>query len=776
MTEREPPRNFLEQIVESHLRDGTHGGQVVTRFPPEPNGYLHIGHAKSICLNFGIAQKYGGVCHLRMDDTNPLAEEVEFVESIQADVRWLGFDWGEHFFFASAYYERLYELAVGLIKAGKAYVDDQSVEAIRAGRGTLTAPGTPSPWRDRSVEENLSLFAQMRAGAFPDGSKVLRAKIDMGARNILMRDPLMYRIRHAHHHRTGDTWCIYPMYDFAHGLSDAIEGITHSICTLEFENNRELYDWFVANTGIQPQPKQYEFARLNIDYMVMSKRKLKQLVDEAHVDGWDDPRMPTVAGLRRRGFTPESIRAFAEMVGVTKANTTIDYAKLEFAIRDDLNHTVSRVMAVVDPLEVVITNYPEGQTESLDCALYPHDHPLEGSRAVPFGRTIYIDRSDFAAEPPKGWRRLAPGVEVRLRYAYFVTCERVITDADGQVVRLECRYDPATRGGAAPDNRKVAGTLHWVAAEGAVPAEFRLYDRLFTEAAPGARTGDPLDDLNPESLTVQRGWVEPSIAAHPAGTRYQFERTGYFISDSEDSQPGGLVFNRIVTLRDTWAKQVSKADAAPAAASQAPAARRAEKARPAKRTKAQIRAHERAADPALAARYATYQADLGLDEETADLLTGEAAVADLFDQARAAYAGDLAGLAKWFVNELAGALGDRDTATLPTDGAALAALVALVDAGTVTSRAAKDVLEVLLAEGGAPAAIVKARGLEVLDDSDALARTIDGVVAAHADMAARFRGGEQKLFGFFIGQVMQATGGKADPKAVRALLTARLTA
>ena len=773
------PRNFLEQIVEGHLQQGTHGGRVVTRFPPEPNGYLHLGHAKAITVNFGLARRYGGRCHLRMDDTNPTTEETEYVESIQDDVRWLGGEWGEHFYYASDYFERLYELAIVLIDKGLAFVDDESVDEIREHRGTIKVAGTPSRNRDRSVAENRDLFARMRAGEFPDGSRVLRAKIDMSAANILMRDPLMYRIRHAHHHRTGDKWCIYPMYDYAHGLSDAIEGITHSICTLEFENNRDLYDWFVANTGIQPVPRQYEFARLNVDYTVLSKRRLIQLAQD-QLTGWDDPRMPTIAGLRRRGIRAEALRAFCEDVGVTKTNSMVDVGRLESCIRDDLNHLVPRVMAVVDPLELVIETYPEGEGEVFDAALYPHDHPLEGTRAVPFTRTLYIERDDFAVDPPKGWHRLAPGVEVRLRYAYFVTCTGFDTDADGKVIRVRASHDPASRKGEAADGRKVKGTLHWVSATRSLPAEFRLYDRLFTAPAPGDRTGDYLDDLNPESLVVRPGFIEPSVAAEAQGSRYQFERVGYFIGDVKDCAPDHLVFNRIVTLRDSWAKQTKVEAPVAEAPTQAglaeAAARRAEKARPGKRTKTHIRAANREADAVLAARFDAWQTELGLDGEQADLLTGDRGLSDLFEAAAAAYAGPLFELVKWTTNILVGAVGEADFATLPFDGGAFARLVALVDAGEISLRAAKDVLAELVAKGGEPTEIVDRLGLRAEADAGTLDTLIAQVFEAQADFVARFRAGETKLLGFLIGQVMQASGGKADPKAARAAVVAALGA
>ncbi|HSL19781.1 MAG TPA: glutamine--tRNA ligase/YqeY domain fusion protein [Methylomirabilota bacterium] len=543
--------DFIRDIVRADLASGKHE-TVVTRFPPEPNGYLHIGHSKSICLNFGIARETGGRCHLRFDDTNPIKEEMEYIESIQRDVRWLGFDWGEHLYYASDYFETLYEWAEELVSAGKAYVDDLSAEEIRAHRGTLTEPGTPSPYRDRGVDENLDLFRRMRAGEFPDGSRVLRARIDMASGNINLRDPVLYRILHASHPRTGDAWCIYPTYDFAHGQSDAIEHITHSLCTLEFEDHRPLYDWFIRNLPVPSEPRQIEFARLNLSSTVLSKRRLLRLVKEGHVAGWDDPRMPTLSGIRRRGVPPEALRNLVERVGVAKRDSVVDVALYEHCVREILNRTAERRMAVLRPLKVVLTNYPEGETEALEAVNNPED-PEAGTRTVPFGRELFIERDDFMEDPPGKFFRLAPGREVRLRYAYFVTCHEVVKDGSGEIVELRCTYDPATRGGDAPDGRKVKATLHWVSAADAVAAEVRLYDHLFTTESPGA-DGDFIADLNPASLEVVTGaLVEPSLAGLAAGERVQFERLGYFAVDP-DATPDRPVFNRTVTLRDTWAK------------------------------------------------------------------------------------------------------------------------------------------------------------------------------------------------------------------------------
>jgi glutaminyl-tRNA synthetase len=548
------PLDFIRAIVNEDVAAGRHGGRVATRFPPEPNGYLHIGHAKAICLDFGVAAEHGGICNLRFDDTNPVKEDVEYVDAIKEDVEWLGFHWNAELF-ASDYFERLYRFAVELIRRDLAYVDSLSADEIRAHRGTLTEPGRNSPYRDRPVEESLDLFARMRAGEFPDGAHVLRAKIDMASPNMNMRDPTLYRIRHAAHHRTGDAWCIYPMYDYAHPLSDAIEGITHSFCTLEYEDHRPLYDWVVDRLVEGDKPQQYEFARLNLNYTVMSKRKLLQLVQQKHVSGWDDPRMPTISGLRRRGYTPESIRDFCARIGVAKKENVIDVAQLEHSVREDLNRRAPRVMAVLRPLRVVLTNYPEGQVEEVDVINNPED-AAAGTRKVPFSRVLYIERDDFLEDPPKKFFRLAPGREVRLRCAYFITCTGVVKDASGEIVELRCTYDPATRGGDAPDGRRVKATLHWVSAAHAVPIEVRLYDRLFSVPDPEdtAEGGTFLDHLNPDSLEVLTGCQgEPSLASAPAGARFQFERLGYFAVDP-DSCPGAPVFNRTVSLRDTWAK------------------------------------------------------------------------------------------------------------------------------------------------------------------------------------------------------------------------------
>ena len=795
---RTPGTDFIRAIVARHQEDGTYGARVETRFPPEPNGYLHIGHAKSIVLNFGLAAENGGVCHLRFDDTNPLTEDMKYVDSIQDSVRWLGYDWGEHLYFASDHFERLYECAEILIGKGKAYVDEQSEEQIREGRGTVTKPGSESPYRDRSAEENLDLFRRMKAGDFEDGTLVLRAKIDMAHPNMIMRDPVLYRIRHAEHYRRGDEWCIYPLYDFTHCLSDAFEDITHSVCTLEFENNREIYDWLLEEVGFQePRTHQYEMARLNLDYTVLSKRKLIRLVEEGHVEGWDDPRLPTMAGLRRRGVPPEAIRSFCEMIGVAKADSRVDMGKLEYSIRDYLNYTAPRVMCVLQPLKVVVTNYPEGQVEELDAPYFPRDVGREGSRAVPFSREIYIERDDFQREPQSGFYRLAPGREVRLRYGYFIKCEEVIEDpGTGEVVELRCTYDPETKGGSAPDGRKVKGTIHWVSAEHSLPAEVRLYDRLFRVPDPEdvAEGEDLTSSLNPDSRSVLAGSrIEPSVADDPPGTGYQFERQGYFMPDPVDSTPEALVFNRTVTLRDTWAK-ISAAEADRAVGSspeggagevdgeaivaEAGAATAAEEGDDeARRGRgspgADARDRARRKWPELAETRDRYQSELGLGAENADLLTGSRELASFFEDAIRDH-DNPAGVATWVVNELLRELKERPLEALPFGGAELGALIRLVDEGTISHTAAKDVFERMLESGVDPREAVKSLGLEKVADPGALIPLVEGLLAEYPDKAEEYRGGKSGLMGFFVGQIMRETKGAADPKVVQDLFAERL--
>ena len=757
--------DFIRQIIEDDLRAGKHGGKVVTRFPPEPNGYAHIGHAKSICLNFGIAQEYGGRCHLRFDDTNPETEDMEYVKAFIEDIKWLGFDWGEHLYYASDYFEQMYEYAEELIKKGLAYVDSSTEEEIREARGTLTEPGRPTKYRDRSVEENLDLFRRMRAGEFPDGAHVLRGKIDLASPNMLMRDPIFYRIRHAEHYRRGTDWCIYPLYDYAHALEDAIEGVTHSLCTLEFDNNREIYDWLIANVSVPSRPRQYEFARLSVDYMMTSKRKLLQLVNEGYVTGWDDPRMPTIAGMRRRGVTPEAIRNFCDMVGVSKANSRVDIAKLEYAIRDDLNARVRRVLAVSRPLKVVITNYPEGKTEEIDAPYYPRDVALEGSRPLPFSREIYIERDDFMENPPPEFFRLAPGREVRLRYAYIIRCDEVVKDASGEVVELRCTYDPETRGGAAK-GRNVKGTIHWVSAAHAVPCEFRLYDRLFK--VPDPEEGEDFrNNLNPESLVVRHGYIEPSVRSDPPGERYQFERLGFFCSDIKDSSAEHLVYNRIVTLRDTWAR-VSGAQTVDTG--------RPERKEAQARERASARAGAAAAQQprVLNETARRYVEQHELDEVEAEVLSRDAAISRFFETAVAQGAPPRA-VAKWMVNELPRELKGRTVNDLPFTAAQFAALIMLIEQGVISNTAGKEVLAEMAETGAPPAEIVETRGLRQISDANELRPIVDEIVSANPDKAEAYRSGRTGLLGFFVGQVMSRTGGRANPELVKNIVEEQLT-
>lgn len=780
-TGNEPTRsNFIRDIVDEDLATGRHK-RVVTRFPPEPNGYLHIGHAKSICLNFGIARDYAmrGVpscCHLRFDDTNPTREDVEYVEAIKRDIQWLGFDWGDKLFFASDYFERMYEIALFLIRQDQAYVDSSTLEEIRQQRGTLTEPGQPNRFRQRCVDENLDLFARMRKGEFPDGTHVLRAKIDLAAKNMLMRDPVLYRIRHAHHHRTGNAWCIYPMYDYAHPLSDAFEHITHSICTLEFENNREFYDWLIgqAQPLLQAVPHQYEFARLSLACTMMSKRNLLKLVEEKVVSGWDDPRMPTIAGLRRRGYTPEAIRDFADMIGVAKANSQVDFEKLEYCIRNDLNHRAPRRMCVLEPLLVVLSNYPQGQTEEVIAQDFPAEVNRPGSRSLRFSRTLWIDRQDFAEVPQKGFHRLSPGQEVRLLYAYVIRCDEVVKDATGQVIELRCSFDPESRSGET--SRRVKGNIHWVEAASALPCEVRLYDRLFVSEQPGD-THDFHEDLNPESLKVhQTAFVEPTVAADPPGFRYQFARQGYFSRDPVEV--GALVFNRIVGLRDSWAKQNQPemenkpVDAQTAQDSEIQTVE-ADKCRPQKKTRAQFRAAAREKDPRLAACYARYLGDWGLGEEEADVLSGETAIADFFEAACATYPKPQS-LAKWMMGEVLRAAKDRPLGEWSLRPEQLAQVAQRVDAGDISVGAGKTLLADLLQSGGDVNALVEKLGLRKLSDEAALLAVLDKILAEQAENVARYKAGKKTLLGFFVGQVLKATSGAADPALLRTLVLQRL--
>ena len=760
-------RDFIREMVEEDLRTGKYAERVATRFPPEPNGYLHIGHAKSICLNFGLASEYSGHCNLRFDDTNPTTEDPEYVDSIQDDIHWLGFDWLDNRFFASDYFERLYGYAIELVEQGDAYVDSLSEAEIREYRGTVTEPGRNSPYRERGVEENLDLLHRMRAGEFADGEHVLRAKIDMAAANMKMRDPLLYRIRHAHHYRTGDDWCIYPMYDFAHCLSDAIEGITHSLCTLEFENNREIYDWILERTSVdRPLPEQTEFARLNLSYTVLSKRRLLELVEGGYVDGWDDPRMPTLSGLRRRGYTPASIRNFCDSIGVAKANSVVDVAQLEHAIRDDLNYLAPRLLCVLDPVKVVITNYPEGESELLEAPYFPADIGKEGSRPLPFSREILIERSDFSEEPPKGYRRMAPGREIRLRYAYIVRCEDVVRDeSSGEIREIHCTYDPDTKGGSAPDGRKIAGTIHWVSAEHAVPIETRLYDRLFDDPRPDRGKGGPdfKEFLNPDSLRIlTTSRAEPSVLDFAPGSHLQFERQGFFYRDPGATVDGPPVFNLTVGLRDTWEKRSAKTPTSEQPEStESPKTDQATAGAP-----RPLSGEEKDLRDDLVERFS-------LSADTAEQLARDPKAAEFFE-ATVQKHDNAASIANWIVNELRGEI-RRSGETQPRlSPGQLAELVAIVDSGQISSKIAKELLAEMLETGEDPATLVERHGLHQISDEKELASIIERVLAEQADNVEAYRSGKTSLRGHFVGQVMKATGGRANPQLVQKILDEHL--
>ncbi|MEM9876303.1 MAG: glutamine--tRNA ligase/YqeY domain fusion protein [Myxococcota bacterium] len=769
------PSHFIADIIAADLDAGRHD-RVVTRFPPEPNGYPHIGHAKSICLNFALAERFGGRCHLRFDDTNPDRESMEYVEAMKRDIAWLGFDWGEHLYFASDYYEWLYDCAVALIDQGLAYVDSLDEETMRAYRGTITEAGRPSPHRNRSVAENRSLFSRMRAGEFNEGEHVLRAKIDMAAANMKLRDPVLYRIKRARHYRRGDDWVIYPLYDFTHCLSDAREQITHSLCTLEFENNRAIYDWILEHLELPPyesgtRPHQYEFARLALSHTLMSKRKLLELVEQGLVEGWDDPRMPTLAGLRRRGYTPAAIRAFADMIGVAKNNSVVDLGKLEYCIREDLNPRAPRVMCVLDPLPLIVENFPaDAPPQMFDAPLFPPDVGRPGSRPVTFARELLIERSDFMRDPPRTFHRLAPGAEVRLRYAYIVTCTGFDEDEHGEVVAVRCRFDPDTAGGRAP--RRVRGTIHWVARDHAVDVEVRCYDRLFAVAQPREAS-----EVNPDSLRVVTGKLEghgPTLTE----THLQFERQGYFVRDP-DATAARLVFNRTVSLKDSWAKRAVTAgttsSSGEAGSEEAGARPRdtlpRDAATPASSPTVTSRPTPSPAAEALRAAHLVDGAPV-IAIEDAERLVAHPHLASLFAEAVAAAPSRSEALARWTVNEVAAATkGDPPTRGGLT-GAALATLVAMVADGRLSVAAAKSVLDALVRDGGDPEAIVAAQGLERIGD-EAIATSVVEVVTQHPDEVARYRAGEKKLLGFLLGRVMRATGGRADAgTARRALLKA----
>ena len=788
--------DFIRAMVAGDVAAGKSGGVVATRFPPEPNGFLHIGHSTAICLDFAVAQEYAGTCNLRFDDTNPTTEDERYARSIEEDVRWLGFEWNGPSRYVSDYFEQLYRHALQLIRDGKAYVDSSSLEEIRAGRGTVTEAGTPSPYRDRSIEESLDLFERMRAGEFEDGAHVLRARIDMAAANMKMRDPLLYRIRHATHYRTGDEWPIYPMYDWAHPLSDAIEGITHSLCTLEFLPNHALYDWVVDNTrpdveagepgGWEPRPRQTEFARLNLDYTVMSKRKLAQLVSEGRepgfwgVDGWDDPRMPTLTGLRRRGVTAAAIRRFSNLVGIAKADKRVDIGTLEHVVRDDLNRRAPRRMCVLQPLCLEIENYPKGETEWLEVPDFPPDVGKPGSRKVPFSGELLIEKHDFAEDPPEGYRRLAPGREVRLKYGYLVTFKEIVRDPkSGRIWKIRCTYDPESRGGSVPDGRKVSGTIHWVSYPEALPCEARLYDRLFSVPNPEG-DADFHEHLNPMSLViVPEARVEPSVAEDPPGTHYQFERLGYFIRDTDEGEDGRPVYNRTVELKDPWARRQIQDELPPPDQPIEAASGGAEKAETdapqvvGEDTGRRERDGLRRRIPELAERFERYMTELGLPEEDADILTGDLAIAGFFEAALAENRPPRA-VANWVVNELLRELKGRSVDEIPIGGSELGRLVEMVEEGAISGRIAKDVFGRLVEEGGDPEEIVRSEGLEQISDPRELEALVERAIEEHPGQATRYREGQEGLLGFFVGQVMRATDGKANPELVDRLVRERL--
>lgn len=761
----EKSADFIRSIIEEDLRNNKHGGKIVTRFPPEPNGYLHIGHAKSICLNFGLAKEYKGVCHLRFDDTDPVKEEALFEESIKDAVRWLGFDWGERLFHASDYFDELYDLALQLIEKKKAYVCSLDIEEIRKYRGSVTEAGKNSPYRNRSIEENLELFSKMKAGQFKDGEHVLRAKIDMASPNMKMRDPLLYRIRHVPHHMTGNKWCIYPLYDFTHCLSDSIEGITHSICTLEFENNRELYDWIIEELDMPNKPKQYEFARLNINYAVMSKRKILTLVEGKHVEGWDDPRLLTIAGLRRRGYTPESIRNFCARVGIAKANSTVDTAQLEFEIRDDLNGKAPRALAVLNPLKAIITNYPEEKTEQITAPYFPEDIPKDEFRQVPFAREIYIERDDFMENPSKGFFRLSPNGEVRLRYAYIIRCNEVVKNEKGEIVLLKCTYDEKTKMGENPyDSRKIKGVIHWVSAKHALAIETRLYDRLFTVEDPGeGGHEDYLSHINQNSLVIYRNsFIEPSIKGSPPETHFQFERLGYFVTDMKDSSFEKMVFNRTAPLKDSWNKKklFRKSESSSLKEN---AARQKEKRISPKETKISL-------NQAQNEIFLRYKNETLLPEDYAVLLAQNKKLSSYFDRAVQSY-GNPSAIANWMINEL---LGKWNQPLPPIEAERLAMLIKFIDEEKISSKIAKNIFEEMLSSNKSPKEIIEEKGWQEIRDENLLSSIIDTLIDNHPDIVKQIKAGRDKRISFFIGQIMKITHGKACPKLVNRLLAEKL--
>ncbi len=746
-------KDFLRSIVEEDLKSGKYN-EVITRFPPEPNGFPHIGHAKSICINFGIASDYKGHCNLRMDDTNPTKEDTKYVEALKDAVQWLGFDWGENVYFTSDYFSKIHEYAVQLIKMGKAYVDSVDEEEMRELRGTVTQEGKRSQYASRSVEENLALFEKMKNGEFKDGEHVLRAKIDMGAANMKMRDPLLYRIRHAHHFRTGDEWCIYPMYDFAHCLSDYIEGVSHSICTLEFENNRDIYNWVLDTLGLElPRPYQHEFARLGINYTVMSKRKLLELVEEGVVSGWDDPRMPTIAGYKRRGYTKESILNFCDQIGVAKANSMVDVAQLEFCIRDDLNRKVPRVLAVLDPLKVTIVNY-EG-SEVIDAPYYPHDVPKEGSRDLPFSNELYIERDDFCENPPKGYFRLTPTQPVRLRHGYIITCKEVIKDENGKVVELKVEYNADSKSGSDTSGIKVKSAIQWVSAAQAIKAEVRVYDRLYASEAP-----EGMEDLNSNSLTVIKNTlIEPAIVSEKIDERFQFERQGYFYADPIDYTTEKPVFNKIVGLKDSWGKKETKPKEKVESKKQA--------------NKVQIKGEVEAMNEAQQSLFDKYTNEYNLNAEVSNIIARDEKLSSFYAESLKELNSPVA-LANIIVTEVARELKEKSIDELKFTASQIAQLVKMLDEKTISSKIAKQVFEEMVKTGDNPSKIVEDKGLVQISDPAVILPIIDEVISKNPDNVEKFKAGNNKLLGFFVGQTLKATGGKANPQVVNKLVALQL--
>ena len=748
-------KDFLRTIVEEDLKAGKYK-EVITRFPPEPNGFPHIGHAKSICINFGIAKDYNGHCNLRMDDTNPTKEDTKYVEALKDAVQWLGFNWGENVYFTSDYFSKIYDYAVKLIKMNKAYVDSLTEEEIREYRGTVTQAGKRSIYAQRTVEENLDLLERMKNGEFKDGEHVLRAKIDMSAANMKMRDPLLYRIRHAHHFRTGDDWCIYPMYDFAHCLSDYIEGVSHSICTLEFENNRDIYDWLLDTLELKlPRPYQHEFARLGINYTVMSKRKLLDLVNGEYVSGWDDPRMPTIAGYKRRGYTKESILNFCDQIGIAKANSMVDVAQLEFCIRDDLNQKVPRVLCVMDPLKVTIENY-EG-SEEIDAPYYPHDVPKDGSRKLPFSKNIYIERDDFMENPPKGYFRLTPEQPVRLRHGYIIACKEVIKNLDGKIIEIKAEYYPESKSGSDTSGIKVNSAIQWVSAKEAKTVELRVYDRLFKNEAP-----EGLEDLNPDSLKIiKNALVEPAVITDKIDERFQFERQGYFYADPIDYTNEKPVFNKIVGLKDSWAKKTKIVE---------PEVKNTQKVQT---QKVQVVGSMEPMNEDQKAAFEKYTNTLGLNSEVANILARDEHLSHFYEEAQTLINSPIT-LANIVVNEVARELKQMELSQVKFTPSQIAELVKMIDDETISSKIAKDVFEEMVKSGINPTQIVKDKGLVQISDPSEISPIIDEIIANNPDNVAKFKAGNTKLLGFFVGQVLKSTGGKANPQVVNELVALKL--